>query len=359
MTAPCRQAIILLLRNQHSPDDEPPRIRMRTFEWSTRDLAVQDRLSYWIDTMSRLVRVRLTTDHPTRFAGSAQAFDLGVLQLSMMRHQMLQASRPAKLIRQSDPEVFQLHIILEGGGRMTQAGRDAVFHAGQMLLLDSSRPLRMWRGADGDPAKSLIVQFPRAALGLRAGVVGRLAAAPFPIRPGITGVLAGHLRHLADNAGDLTTPDARAVAAVTLDLIAAAYAGQFDADDALTPEARRQALLSLIHDFIRRRLGDPGLTPETIAAAHQISVRHLYTLFAEQGLTVAAWIRRCRLEQCHRDLADPRRRSLPIQSVAARWGFTDAATFSRAFRAAYGMSPRDHRDLAARDDPSVAAPSRL
>ncbi|MGW5265624.1 helix-turn-helix domain-containing protein [Microbispora sp. NPDC004025] len=90
-----------------------------------------------------------------------------------------------------------------------------------------------------------------------------------------------------------------------------------------------------------------GLTPETIAAAHQISVRHLYTLFAEQGLTVAAWIRRCRLEQCHRDLADPRRRSLPIQSVAARWGFTDAATFSRAFRAAYGMSPRDHRDLAA------------
>ncbi|MEN3536661.1 hypothetical protein AAH991_16220, partial [Microbispora sp. ZYX-F-249] len=128
---------------------------MKIIEWSTRDLAVQDRLSYWIDTMSRLVRVRLSTDDPARFAGSAQAFDLGAVQLSVMDHHMLQASRPAKLIRQSDPEVFQLHVILEGGGRMTQAGRDAVFHAGQLLLIDSSRPLRMWRGADGDPAKSL------------------------------------------------------------------------------------------------------------------------------------------------------------------------------------------------------------
>ncbi|MEV4458526.1 helix-turn-helix domain-containing protein [Microbispora sp. NPDC049633] len=321
---------------------------MKILEWSTRNLAVGDRFPYWYDTMSQAhLQAWLDTEHPARFHASARVFDLGTVQLSLMSHHTLRVNRTAKLIRQSDPEIFQLHLLLGGAGGLRQAGRDATFRAGQFLTIDSSRPYQGWRGPDGDPAKSLVVQFPRAALGLRAGVVGRLAAAPFPVRPGITGVLAGHLRHLADNAGDLTPPDARAVAAVTLDLIAAAYAGRLDADDALTPEARRQALLSLIHDFIRRRLGDPDLTPETIAAAHQISVRHLYTLFAEQGLTVAAWIRRCRLEQCHRDLADPRQRALPIHSVAARWGFTDAANFSRAFRAAYGMSPRDHRDLAA------------
>ncbi|WP_368856961.1 helix-turn-helix domain-containing protein [Microbispora triticiradicis] len=65
-----------------------------------------------------------------------------------------------------------------------------------------------------------------------------------------------------------------------------------------------------------------------------------------------AGIRRRRLEQCHRDLADPRQRSRRIQAIATRWGFTDAATFSRAFRAAYGMSPRDHRKLAAGNGPS-------
>ncbi|WP_182880891.1 helix-turn-helix domain-containing protein [Microbispora sp. H10949] len=321
--------------------------------WNTRDMAVPDRFTFWNDTMSRtLVPVRLATDHPARFDGSAQVFGLGALQMSLMNHCLLQASRPVKLIRQSDPEVFQLHLILRGRGRMTQAGRDAAFQAGQLLLIDSSRPFGGWRGSADDPARSLIIQFPRAALGLRSDMVGQLTAAPIPVRNGITGVLAGHLKHLAENADGLTSRDAETVADVTFDLVAAACADRLEATALLSPESRRQALLSLIHDFVRQRLGDPGLTPQTIAAAHQISVRHLYKLFEEQGVTVAAWIRRCRLEQCHRDLADPRQRSRRIQAIATRWGFTDAATFSRAFRSAYGMSPRDHRKLAAGDDPS-------
>ncbi|MEV7806778.1 helix-turn-helix domain-containing protein [Microbispora sp. NPDC088329] len=331
---------------------------MKILEWDTRNLAVRDRFPYWYDTMSQAhVHAWLATDHPARFHASARVFDLGTVQLSMMSHHTLRVNRTAKLIRQSDPEVFQLHLLLGGAGGLRQAGRDAAFRAGQFLTIDSSRPYQGWRGPDGDPAEALVVQFPRDALGLRSDVVGRLAATPFPVRQGITGVLAGHLRHLADNAESLTPHSAQAVAAVTLDLIAAACADRVEATALLSPESRRQALLSLIHDFIRQRLGDPDLTPETIAAAHQISVRHLYTLFREQGLTVAAWIRRCRLEQCHRDLADPRQRSLPIQAVAARWGFTDASTFSRAFRAAYGISPREHRHTAAAGRSAGSGPS--
>ncbi|KAA9378096.1 helix-turn-helix domain-containing protein [Microbispora cellulosiformans] len=332
---------------------------MRVLRWDTEDLAVRDRFAFWYDTMSRaLVHSWLATDHPARFAASACVFDLGAVQLTTMSHHRLLAQRPARLIRQSDPEVFQLHLVLVGAGGLAQAGRDAAFQAGQLLLIDSSRPYEGWRGSADEPATSLVVQFPRAALGLRSDMVGQLTATPIPVRHGITGVLAGHLKHLADNADGLTSRDAQTVAAVTLDLIAATFGDRLEATALLSPESRRQALLSLIHDFVRKRLGDPGLTPATIAAAHQISVRHLYKLFEEQGVTVAAWIRRCRLEQCHRDLADPRQRSRQIQDIATRWGFADAATFSRAFRAAYGMSPRDHRRLTAGDGPSEDAPPR-
>ncbi|MEU6428019.1 helix-turn-helix domain-containing protein [Microbispora sp. NPDC046973] len=325
----------------------------KILDWHSKDLAVRDRFASWYDTMSRAhVHAWLTTKHPASFDASARVFDLGGLQFSVMSHHRLEVSRPAKLVRQSDPEVFQLHLLLGGAGGITQGGRDAGLHAGQFLIIDSSRPYQGWRGTEDDPAEALLVQFPRAALGLRSDMVGRLVAAPFTVRHGITAVLAGHLKHLAENADGLTARDAQAVGAVTLDLIAAACADRFEDTTVLSPESRRQALLSSVHDFIRRRLGDPDLTPETIAAAHQISVRQLYKIFQEQGVTVAAWIRRCRLERCHRDLADPRLRSRPIQSIAARWGFTDAGTFSRAFRAAYGMSPRDHRNLAAGDRPS-------
>jgi AraC-like DNA-binding protein len=34
-----------------------------------------------------------------------------------------------------------------------------------------------------------------------------------------------------------------------------------------------------------------------------------------------------------------------VETVARRWGFVDMSSFSRAFRAEYGMSPRQWREL--------------
>ncbi|GAB2620489.1 hypothetical protein GCM10027168_60690 [Streptomyces capparidis] len=114
----------------------------------------------------------------------------------------------------------------------------------------------------------------------------------------------------------------------------------------MTDQARRRALWLRVHAFIDQHLGDPALGPEAIAAAHGISTRHLHRLFAEHDRTVAAWIRHRRLECCRDDLADPQLAARPIQSIAAQWGFTGPAQFSRAFRAAYGVSPREHRHAA-------------
>ena len=82
-----------------------------------------------------------------------------------------------------------------------------------------------------------------------------------------------------------------------------------------------------------------------IAAAHHISHSYLYRIFQQQsqGETVMAWIRRLRLEGAHRELADASLRGTPIHVVAARWGFPRASDFTRAFRAAYGLSPSEHR----------------
>ena len=33
----------------------------------------------------------------------------------------------------------------------------------------------------------------------------------------------------------------------------------------------------------------------------------------------------------------------PVAAVAARWGFVDAAHFSRAFKTTYGVSPSEYR----------------
>ncbi len=50
-----------------------------------------------------------------------------------------------------------------------------------------------------------------------------------------------------------------------------------------------------------------------------------------------------RLELVRADLADPDLASEPIARIAERRGFFCAASFSRAFRRTYGMTPRDMR----------------
>jgi AraC-like DNA-binding protein len=98
-----------------------------------------------------------------------------------------------------------------------------------------------------------------------------------------------------------------------------------------------------VRQFIDANLDDIGLTPEAIAAAHFISLRTLQRLFADQDLTVACWIRNRRLEKCRDDLRNPLLAKQSVQAIGARWGFTDQAHFSRAFRRTYGMTPRSCR----------------
>ncbi|MEU8539780.1 helix-turn-helix domain-containing protein [Streptomyces sp. NPDC048717] len=112
-------------------------------------------------------------------------------------------------------------------------------------------------------------------------------------------------------------------------------------DTPVDPSAGNRALRARIHAYIDRHLPDAGLTPRTIARAHHISLRYLHKLFEGEDATVSRWIQRRRLERSRRDLA--RYPHVTIAAVAHRWGFASAAHFSRVFRTAYGMSPRQWR----------------
>ncbi|WP_405652713.1 helix-turn-helix domain-containing protein [Streptomyces sp. RK9] len=123
---------------------------------------------------------------------------------------------------------------------------------------------------------------------------------------------------------------------------------------ALPPESHQQALLARVQSFIHHHLGDPDLSPQTVADAHHISLRRLQQVLAAAGTAPAALIRRKRLQQCHRALTDPGQSGRTIRTIAARWGFASQAHFTRLFRAAYGVPPGEFR---ASHSPSVREPA--
>jgi AraC-like DNA-binding protein len=93
--------------------------------------------------------------------------------------------------------------------------------------------------------------------------------------------------------------------------------------------------------IIYEQAADPNLTPATIAAQLNISLRQLYRAFNGTE-SPAARIRRRRLERAAEILAA---RSGPghVERVALECGFASAEYFSRAFRREFGLSPRAYR----------------
>jgi AraC-like DNA-binding protein len=98
-----------------------------------------------------------------------------------------------------------------------------------------------------------------------------------------------------------------------------------------------------IQAYIEERLGDPDLSPRSIAAAHHVSLRALHKLFEGSHTTVADRVRQRRLERARRDLLDPALRHEPVGAIATRWGFSSPTQFSRAFRTAHGVPPGEFR----------------
>ena len=104
----------------------------------------------------------------------------------------------------------------------------------------------------------------------------------------------------------------------------------------------RAAHLARIESFVRRWIDDPNLGPDDVAAGCGISVRYLHELLRDTNQTLGQWIRDQRLAAAHENLTDPcDKRS--IGEIAYNRGFADQAQFSRAFRARYGITPKDAR----------------
>jgi len=106
----------------------------------------------------------------------------------------------------------------------------------------------------------------------------------------------------------------------------------------------RSAMRAEIGRYVRTHLQDPQLGPAAIARAYAISVRTLHSLFEDADMSVAGLVRTARLARCMEDLQQPNGGS--VTDIAFRWGFCDAAHFSRVFKREFDATPSEVRQAA-------------
>ncbi|MFD5323503.1 helix-turn-helix domain-containing protein [Streptomyces sp. NPDC127092] len=322
----------------------------------SEDVPAEERFDRWRELIDRTRASDATSDHAADFRAELRVMELGPVTVWRTSFPTVRFRRSVRRVRQADSEFYHLSLLTDGGLTQThERGGTAAVGAGGILVDSSWQACEALAHASAPAAEGQTglvagvgVDLPRTALTLPPHQVERVLGHGLSVENGTGALLAGFLTGLDRQAHALRPSDAPRLGTVVLDLVSAFFADALNAEAALPPETRHEVLVARIRTFIQQHLPDPGLTPGTVAAAHHISLGHLHRVFGERfpDETVAAWIRSQRLERIRAELADVSLRTLPIHVLAGRWGMPRASQFTRAFRAAYGISPREYRQQA-------------
>lgn len=228
-------------------------------------------------------------------------------------------------------DIVGVQLVLGGAQRVGRGPEAHMLSAGQAMVWDSTRDLDT-ESLQLLRKRTLLLPGPQARqlLPHLDQIVGR----PLPARLAAVRLLRSFLSGLAVELPELDAPGRDAAARATYELLRGALASTTPSPDA--------ALRSQIETYIERHLADPTLSPPTIARANAVSVRRLHGLYSDSE-TVAARVRRRRLERCKEDLTST---GGTVTEVAIRWGFRNVAHFSAAFTQRFGRPPSNFRTAA-------------
>lgn len=248
-----------------------------------------------------------------------------------------------RVVRDKDERHYrgdQFFLILQASGaaRMRQHGSEASLRPGDCTLIGSRFPSVF---EVGPGFRQYSFHLPARLVNERFGARALPLATTIRSDRGAGALLSELLRSVIGNASTIGDLD---LTGITLELLATAL-GLAAERGMPVQRARRAMSLREITQFVDANSDSPELSPKAIAAHFNTSVRRLYRLVRAAGWTPASLIWSRRLDRAHELLTQDAQRA-PIIEVALACGFKDGAHFSRAYRKAFGHSPKAERRLA-------------
>lgn len=311
--------------------------------WRVAGGDTPQRLDAWSDI---LATTHLAFDvHPTHrtpedFRGAVSRRAIGDLMLvdcaasPFLGHRGRAVMTPES--RQEDVLGFQL--VCKGVETVREGARALAVTAGDVVIWDGHTPTDV-EIVEAFHKRTLL--FPRSRVLAVCPRLAELRALPPLHDNGPARLLVRYMNALAVERA-LEGAAGVAAANAALELLRAAVEPCVPTGRAATREAMRAE----IRRYVKTHLQDPELGPASIARAYAISVRALHALFEDVDASVAGLVRTERLARCLEDLQRPNGGS--VTDIAFRWGFCDAAHFSRVFKRAFGVTPSEVRHQALR-----------
>ncbi len=249
------------------------------------------------------------------------------------------------------PTSLWIALLIEGAFSFGDDATDVEPCSGDLLYGPTGRESTLVVRGD---FRMLYITVPQRLLHPRLLNLRSLEAGTLSGQSSVNRAFAGMLRVIADDLENITVEEIRPIeTALSEFLISSLWA---EAGASTLGRARAEHFHQICQD-IELRLGDCELSLGKVASVHRVSSRYIQKLFGEAGFSFSQYLRLRRLEHCRADLSSRAHATLSISEICFRWGFNDAAHFSRSFRTQYQTTPRAYRQQYIGED--GAPPARL
>ncbi|MEM8923287.1 MAG: helix-turn-helix domain-containing protein [Actinomycetota bacterium] len=294
-----------------------------------------------------------TTDRP--FSATIDSVAMGPVRLTQVIGSAQTVLRTERELADGSTSDIKISYIRRGTAYLRQGSTATRLQPGTAALYhcDAGYDLAMPHDFD-----QIVFQLPREALHQMVPVT---AGEPIVLRAGnemfpwLRSTVADLLP--LDRTGGIVGSRLRSAGRAVTDLLALGVGNELGRPTTAAVMRRKVRHDAMAH--IRARLGDPLLTPATVAAAVGVSRRQLYSVFADHGQTVNQAIIAERIDRAHRRLSDPTPGPRPsVTEVAMAVGFKSSSHFARRFTAHHGDTPSDVAERARSADHDGGRPRR-
>lgn len=316
---------------------------------STETLPAPMQFAYWREVVYEAFAALdpRSTGSGVGFASSATIHRLGDCNVAHITSAPQTVSRDFSHIRIDPQDRLFVNLQLQGDGYVRQGHRDAYIGTGSFSVVDIARPYML--RFDG-PFELLSIRIPREHLMPLVSAPNALTARPIDGKRGIGRLAVQYMRALAE-VGDALHPQPfddlhDHLCGHLCELIARASGDHRPLRSGQAEDMQRfhASFVRAARSYASGALADPDLSMVKIARRFGVSVRYVHKAFASEDTTLAAWVRGERLRHCAQDLANPSDTRF-VSTIAARWGFNDIPNFTKAFTAAFGISPSRFRNV--------------
>jgi len=305
--------------------------------WTTSVVAPNSQISLWQSiTRECFSPLEVVAGGQAAFQGVAELNTKGRLRLSRVSTEAHRAHQTRNSISSTQPGGFSVKVVTGLSMRVRQFGEDVMLGPGDIALIDVRSPCEL---IFPEGAELTAIFLPDDMIRHLLGPRGR----PSSVRLRGSG-LGGLIGRYIDGLWRLTEEDLGDMDFSMLDHLSTLIGRAVrDIETAPLTEMQHRVTCERILAEIEAGLANADLSAEAVAQRLRISRSHLYQVLASNGLAFSNTLRERRLLAARRFLMDERFSNARVIDIALRCGYSDAASFTRAYGKRFGQSPMASR----------------